>query len=61
MIRNSAAQPGIEDELLPAARAAGTAIVTFSALCYGRMVSGPDALSSSSLCWKSGLVVVWTG
>jgi hypothetical protein len=43
MIRHSAAHPGIEIELLPTARATGTAIVTFSALCYGRMVSGPNA------------------
>ncbi len=43
MIRHSAAHPGIERELLPAARELGTAIVTFSALTYGRMISGPGA------------------
>ncbi|HEV7556736.1 MAG TPA: aldo/keto reductase [Kofleriaceae bacterium] len=43
MIRHSAAHPGIETELLPAAREHGTAILTFSALCYGRMLSGPNA------------------
>lgn len=43
MTRHSAAHPGIERELLPVARARGTAILTFSALCYGRMTSGPGA------------------
>jgi hypothetical protein len=43
MIRHSAAHPGIETELLPAAREHDTAILTFSALCYGRMLSGPNA------------------
>ena len=47
MIRHSAAHPGIETELLPAARAHGTAILTFSTLCYGRMTSGPDAPSAA--------------
>jgi hypothetical protein len=43
MIRHSAAHPGIETEVLPTARARGTAIITFSALCYGRMLAGPGA------------------
>jgi len=43
MIRHSAAHPGIEAELLPTARELGTAVVTFSALTYGRMISGPGA------------------
>lgn len=43
MTRHSAAHPGIEHELLPTARAHGTAIVTFSALCYGRMLVGDHA------------------
>jgi aryl-alcohol dehydrogenase-like predicted oxidoreductase len=54
MIRHSAAHPGIETELLPAARERGTAIVTFSALCYGRMVSGPDAPSAAD-CYRYSL------
>jgi hypothetical protein len=54
MIRHSAAHPGIEAELLPAARAAGTAILTFSALCYGRMVSGPCAPSPAD-CYRYSL------
>jgi HEAT repeat protein len=43
MIRHSAAHPGIETELLPTARERGTAVITFSALSYGRMLSGPNA------------------
>lgn len=43
MIRHSAAHPGIETELLPVARARRTAILTFSALSYGRMLQGPSA------------------
>ena len=54
MIRHSAAHPGIETELLPAARAANTAILTFSALCYGRMLSGPNAPSPSE-CYRYSL------
>ncbi len=51
MIRHSAAHPGIERELLPAARASNTAIVTFSALCYGRMLSGVHAPSPAE-CYR---------
>jgi diketogulonate reductase-like aldo/keto reductase len=54
MIRHSAAHPGIEAELLPAARQTGTAILTFSALCYGRMVSGPGAPSPAD-CYRYSL------
>ena len=54
MIRHSAAHPGIETELLPTARARRTAILTFSALCYGRMVSGPDAPSAAD-CYRYAL------
>ncbi len=54
MIRHSAAHPGIESELLPAARARGTAILTFSALCYGRMVSGPSAPAAAD-CYRYAL------
>ncbi|MFT3698891.1 MAG: aldo/keto reductase [Kofleriaceae bacterium] len=43
MIRHSAAHPGIETELLPTARERNTAILTFSALSYGRMLQGPLA------------------
>ncbi|MCX5746170.1 MAG: aldo/keto reductase [Proteobacteria bacterium] len=51
MIRHSAAHPGIETELLPAARAQGTAILTFSALCYGRMLTGANAPSPAD-CYR---------
>lgn len=54
MIRHSAAHPGIESALLPTARETRTAIVTFSALCYGRMLSGPGAPSASE-CYRYSL------
>ncbi|MCA9664924.1 MAG: aldo/keto reductase, partial [Myxococcales bacterium] len=38
MVRHSAAHTGAEAELLPLARARGTSVLTFSALCYGRML-----------------------
>ena len=54
MIRHSAAHPGIEDELLPTARERGTAIVTFSALTYGRMISGAAAPTPAD-CYRYSL------
>ena len=54
MIRHSAAHPGIETELLPAARAANTAIVTFSALTYGRMLAGAGAPTPAE-CYRYSL------
>jgi aryl-alcohol dehydrogenase-like predicted oxidoreductase len=54
MIRHSAAHPGIENVLLPAARETNTAILTFSALCYGRMLSGPNAPTASE-CYRYSL------
>jgi hypothetical protein len=54
MIRHSAAHPGIETELLPTALERGTAILTFSALSYGRMVSGPNAPSPAD-CYRYSL------
>ncbi|HWU88234.1 MAG TPA: aldo/keto reductase, partial [Kofleriaceae bacterium] len=54
MIRHSAAHPGIEHELLPTARELGTAVVTFSALTYGRMISGLDAPSPAD-CYRYSL------
>ena len=54
MIRHSAAHPGIETELLPTARELGTAILTFSALSYGRMLSGPNAPSAAD-CYRYSL------
>ncbi|MEJ7604623.1 MAG: aldo/keto reductase, partial [Kofleriaceae bacterium] len=54
MIRHSAAHPGIERDLLPVAQARGTAIVTFSALCYGRLLTGPGAPTASE-CYRYSL------
>lgn len=54
MIRHSAAHPGIETELLPTARELGTAILTFSALSYGRMLSGPNAPTAAD-CYRYSL------
>ncbi len=38
MLRHSAAHPGAERELLPAAQVAGVGVLSFSNLCYGRML-----------------------
>jgi aryl-alcohol dehydrogenase-like predicted oxidoreductase len=38
MIRHSAAHTGAEAELFPRAQAAGVGVITFSALCYGRLL-----------------------
>jgi aryl-alcohol dehydrogenase-like predicted oxidoreductase len=54
MVRHSAAHPGIETALLPVARANDTAIVTFSALCYGRMLAG-DGAPSAAECYRYSL------
>jgi HEAT repeat protein len=51
MIRHSAAHPGIEEAFLPAARAAGAGVITFSALCYGRMLTGPGAPGAAE-CYR---------
>ena len=45
MIRHNAAHRGAETEVLPVAQARGTGVLTFSALCYGRMLRA--SLSSS--------------
>jgi HEAT repeat protein/diketogulonate reductase-like aldo/keto reductase len=54
MIRHSAAHPGIETAVLPTARETNTAIVTFSALTYGRMLSGPNAPTPAE-CYRYSL------
>ncbi|MBL0216896.1 MAG: aldo/keto reductase [Myxococcales bacterium] len=54
MTRHSAAHPGIEDALLARAQAAGAGVLTFSALCYGRMVSGPGAPEPAD-CYRYSL------
>ena len=38
MVRHSAAHPGAEERLLPLARERGVGVLTFSALCYGRLL-----------------------
>jgi HEAT repeat protein len=42
MTRHSAAHPGAETELLPLARARGAGVLSFSAVCYGRMLTPAD-------------------
>lgn len=54
MTRHSAAHPGMEPELLPRAREAGAAVLSFSALCYGRMVSGEGAPTPAE-CYRYSL------
>ena len=57
MLRHSAAHPGAERELLPAAERAGTGVLTFSALCYGRMLRphGELALPTAADCYRYSL------
>jgi diketogulonate reductase-like aldo/keto reductase/HEAT repeat protein len=59
MLRHSAAHPGAEETLLPLCSARGVAVITFSALCYGRLLRpapGADASSSppptASECYR---------
>jgi len=54
MIRHSAAHPGIETLLLPTARERGAAVLTFSALTYGRMLTGSGAPSPAE-CYRYSL------
>lgn len=51
MVRHSAAHPGAEHELFPLARERGTAVVTFSALTYGRLLRGADPPSAAE-CYQ---------
>lgn len=61
MTRHSAAHPGAEAALLPAAQARGVGVITFSALCYGRLLRRPpgapaDApLPSAADCYRYSL------
>jgi aryl-alcohol dehydrogenase-like predicted oxidoreductase/HEAT repeat protein len=57
MLRHSAAHPGAERELLPAAERAGTGVLTFSALCYGRMLRPHGELSrpTAADCYRYSL------
>jgi aryl-alcohol dehydrogenase-like predicted oxidoreductase len=47
MTRHNAAHVGAEQRLFPAARARGTGLLTFSAVCYGRMLRHPPGVDSS--------------
>jgi aryl-alcohol dehydrogenase-like predicted oxidoreductase len=49
MIRHSAAHPGAEDQLLPLAQEKGVGVLTFSALCYGRLLKRVEGERSISL------------
>lgn len=61
MTRHSAAHPGAEEALLPAAAAAGVGVLTFSALCYGRLLRRPLQapadliLPTASECYRYSL------
>lgn len=57
MLRHSAAHPGAERELLPAAERAGTGVLTFSALCYGRLLRphGALAIPTAADCYRYSL------
>jgi HEAT repeat protein len=46
MTRHSAAHDGAEAELFPAAAAAGVGVLSFSALCYGRMLRPSSVFAS---------------
>lgn len=54
MTRHSAAHAGIEDGFLAHARAKGAGVITFTALCYGRMVKG-DGAPSAQDCYRYSL------
>jgi aryl-alcohol dehydrogenase-like predicted oxidoreductase len=43
MVRHSLAHRGAEDEVFPSAVCAGTGVITFSNLCYGRLLRDPES------------------
>jgi hypothetical protein len=64
MIRHSAAHPGAEERLLPAAAARGVGVLGFSATSYGRLLRpaptqsgspGAGALPSAAECYRYSL------
>jgi HEAT repeat protein/diketogulonate reductase-like aldo/keto reductase len=66
MVRHSAAHPGAEDAFLPLAATRGVGVLTFSALCYGRLLEaspgadGPDGCAgrappSAADCYRYSL------
>ena len=54
MTRHSAAHPGIEDGMLAHATARNAGVLTFTALCYGRMLQG-EAAPSAQDCYRYSL------
>jgi aryl-alcohol dehydrogenase-like predicted oxidoreductase len=58
MVRHSAAHAGAESVLFPVAREREVGVLTFSALCYGRMlraVPGSGAAPSAADCYRYSL------
>ncbi|HWN69833.1 MAG TPA: aldo/keto reductase, partial [Haliangium sp.] len=57
MMRHSAAHPGAEEAFLPLAAARGVGVLTFSALCYGRLLeaSPEHAAPSAADCYRYSL------
>lgn len=59
MVRHSAAHRGVEDAVLPACAAHGTGVLTFSNLCYGRMLHRTAAPVTSAVtapdCYRYSL------
>lgn len=57
MTRHSAAHPGAEEAFLPQAAARGVGVLTFSALCYGRLLeASPDRPAPSAAdCYRYSL------
>jgi aryl-alcohol dehydrogenase-like predicted oxidoreductase/HEAT repeat protein len=58
MTRHSAAHPGAEEALLPLALRQGTGVLTFSALCYGRLlqpIAGAPPPPSAADCYRYSL------
>lgn len=51
MLRHSAAHPGAEDRLLPLCREREVGVITFSTLCYGRLLRA----ASASECYRYSL------
>lgn len=51
MLRHSAAHPGAEDRLLPLCREREVGVITFSTLCYGRLLR----TASASECYRYSL------
>lgn len=53
MIRHSAAHPGAENNVFPAAASAGTSIIAFNCTCYGRLLTA-DSITAAD-CYRYSL------